>query len=515
MSNGIKTSISVNLAFLFLFAMGVTAFSALTLVRQVMVKKEVERALHLARAVADFGFDEAGKRDVAGLRFALGGMVEGSAVTLVKVSLIDEDLSYGFGIDARVGEAEEAIRQAVKAGKPLIIKGAGTRLFGLDGAVIAAVPFEAPMRGGVAVVVATGKVSDWLTNTVKLLALYILINLCIVTFAGVSQVSKVAVKPVARLLAKAEDAGTEDRFFFQEETGSEFSRLSMALNTMISRINEDREKLKVTVQELKETNAELSRAQEDVVRAEKLSAMGRLASGVAHEIGNPLGIITGYLSLIQSAETDSERGDYITRTEEEVARIDGIIRQLLDFNRSGDEGQKTVVSVHELVEDIRELVRVQPLLKGIDFTTNLSARDDGVTATHGALRQVFLNLVLNAVDAIAAAGTEHGVLGVTTCNVTEDGGRRLLEVVVEDNGAGIPEADLPNIFDPFFSTKEPGEGTGLGLSVSFLIVEGLGGTLRAESHIGDGTRMISQFPVLGDGPLDPRSANAPNSRFSG
>ncbi|WP_300667342.1 ATP-binding protein [Desulfoluna sp.] len=494
MSNGIKTSISVNLAFLFLFAMGVTAFSALTLVRQVMVKKEVERALHLAQAVTDYGFDEHGKRDIAGLRFALRGMVEGSAVSLVKVSLLDEDLSYGFGTDTRVGAAEEAIGQSVKAGEPVIVKGDADSLFGFDGAVIVAVPFEKPGRGGVAVVVSTDKVSAWLSNTVKLLAIYILINLCVVTWAGVTQVSKVALKPVTRLLSKAESAGTEEPFFFQEEAGSEFSRLSMALNTMISRVNEDREKLKLTVRELKEANIELTRAQQDVVRAEKLAAMGRLASGVAHEIGNPLGIITGYLSLIKTSEQLDERADFIHRTEEEVGRIDGIIRQLLDFNRSGAKGETVVVSVHELVAEIRELVRVQPLFKGIDFTTALNAENDGVVATHGELRQVFLNMVLNAADAIAAADKQDGSLGVVTRNVRGDEGRIFLEVVVEDNGDGISETDLPNIFDPFFSTKEPGQGTGLGLSVSFLIVEGLGGTLRAESD-SNATRMILRFPV--------------------
>ncbi|VFQ42654.1 sensor histidine kinase [Desulfoluna butyratoxydans] len=490
MSTGIKTSISVNLAFLFLFAMGVTAFCALTLVRQVMVKKEAERALHLVRAVADYGFDEAGKRDVDSLRLVLGGMVEGSAVALVKVSLLDEQLSYGFGTDERGAEAGEAIEKAVTKGEPVLVKGSGMGLLGLGGAVVAAVPFEASVRGGVAAVVDTAKVSAWLTDTIKLLALYTLINLVVVTFAGVSQVSKVAVKPVRRLLAKAEDAGTEDPFLFQEEAGSEFSRLSMALNTMVSRINADREKLKISVRELKELNTELSRVQEDVVRAEKLSAMGRLASGVAHEIGNPLGIITGYLSLIQSAETDLERSDYIARTNEELSRIDGIIRQLLDFNRSGDCGDKDVVAVHDLITEIRELVRVQPLLKDINVRTNLGAHDDGVMATTGALRQVFLNLVLNAADAIDGTGRENGSLVISTRNVVEDDRRQCLEVVVEDNGGGISDADLPNIFDPFFSTKEPGQGTGLGLSVSFLIVEGLGGSLRAESRHGEGARMI-------------------------
>ncbi|BCS99255.1 two-component sensor histidine kinase [Desulfoluna limicola] len=495
MSSGIKTSISVNLAFLFLFAMGVTAFSALTLVRQVMVKKEVERALHLAQAMVDIGFDEKGKRDVSGMRFVLGGMVEGSAISLVKVSILDEDLSYGFGTDPRVGEAEEAIAKAVRTGKPIIEKGKANRLLGFDGAAIVAVPMEKPARGGVAVIVSSKKVGARLKNTVKLLAFYILINLCVVTFAGVSQVSKVAIKPVTRLLSKAENVGTEEHFLFHEEAGNEFSRLSMALNTMISRINEDREKLKLSVRELESANAELKKAQEEIVRTEKLAAMGRLASGVAHEIGNPLGIIAGYLTLIKSAEAAEERDDFIHRTEEEVGRIDGIIRQLLDFNRSGDKGEKVVVGVHELVGEISELVRVQPLLKEIDFTTKLQARNDGVVATHGELRQVFVNMVLNAADAIEAAQRDQGTISVTTRNTEEDDGRFSLEVAVEDNGEGIAEGDLLNIFDPFFSTKEPGQGTGLGLSVSFMIVEGLGGSLRAESRNGEGTRMILRFPV--------------------
>lgn len=495
MSSGIKTSISVNLAFLFLFAMGLTAFFALTLVRQVLVKQEVQRAGHLVQAVAHMGFDDSGQRDMNGLRFALGGMMESSAVTLVKVVLLDQDLSYGFGTDPRVGEADAAIRDAVKAGAPIVHRGDANPLFGFGGAVIVAVPLDPPMRGGVAAVVSTEEVASWLESTVKMLAFYILVNLCVVTFAGVAQVSKVAIKPVARLLAKAEAVGTDGNHFFHEEAGSEFSRLSMALNTMISRISEDREKLKISVRELEAANAELTKAQEEVIRAEKLAAMGRLASGVAHEIGNPLGIITGYLALIKTVDSPEKRDDYIHRTEEEVGRIDGIIRQLLDFNRSGAKGEKVVVGVHELVGEIRELVRVQPLLKDIAFTTELLADQDGVVATHGELRQVFVNMVLNAADAIAAAQREHGTIGVFTRNIPGDDGQPLLEVVVEDNGEGIPEQNLLNIFDPFFSTKEPGQGTGLGLSVSFMIVEGLHGSLRAESVDGQGTRMILRFPI--------------------
>ena len=495
MSYGIRTSIGVNLAFLFLFAMGVTAFFALTLVRQIMVTHEVERALHLAHAVAEMGVDAKGKRNLEGLRFVLGGVAESSAVSLVKVSLLDDDLTYGFGSDSRSGVAETAIKKAAISQKPVIQKGGSSRLFGFEGAIVVAVPLDASVRGGVAVVVATEKVNAWLEETLKLLGFYILVNLCVVTFAGVYQVSKVAIKPVTRLLSKAENAGTESHFIFHEEAGSDFSRLSMALNTMIARINADREKLQASVRELEGANAELKKAQAEVVRAEKLAAMGRLASGVAHEIGNPLGIITGYLSLLKSTEKSDEKLDFIQRTEEEVGRIDRIIRQLLDFNRTGAEGEKEVVGVHALVGEIRELVRVQPLFKGIDFSTDLLAGIDGVMATPGELRQVFVNMVLNSADAIVASGRGAGGLAVSTRNVAVADGDSLLEVVFEDNGEGIDEGNLGNIFDPFFTTKEPGYGTGLGLSVSFMIVEGLGGSLSVESTPGVGTRMILRLPV--------------------
>ena len=491
MSYGVKTSISVNLGFLFLFAMAVTAFSALTLVKQVMVKKEVERAYHLAQTVGELAFDQEGRRNMAGIRFAMGHVVEGSAVTLVKLSIPGDDLSYGFGNDPRLAEAEKAINETIETNEPVVKHLGSSPFISFGGAVVVAAPLTGAKRGGVGIVVSTDVVEGWLSGIVKILSFYIVINLLVVTFAGVWQVSKVALRPVNRLLAKAEDVESVDGALFHDEVGSEFSRLSMALNAMISRINEDRKKLKKSVQELEVANADLKKAQQEVVRAEKLAAMGRLASGVAHEIGNPLGIVTGYLALMKGADTPEERDDFIHRTEEELSRIDGIIRQLLDFNRNGNSGEKGAVSVHGLVEEVQELVRVQPMLKEIYFTTELEAEEDGVLSTDGELRQVFMNMVLNAADAIEAAEVEKGHIHIRTRKPDDDH----LEVVVEDNGGGISQKVLGNVFDPFFTTKDPGEGTGLGLSVSFMIVEGLGGSLRAESREGDGTQMIMEFPV--------------------
>ena len=490
----IKGRIGLHLALLFLFAMGITAFFALTLVHQMMVKKEVKRALYLAHTVAEMDLFLERTPDLQGMGGILGALVDTSAISLVEISLPDDELRYGFGTPLAGRRVKVALHRAMATGEAIMDKGSVSLLHGLEGATIVALPLNGPARGAVAVVVATEAVRGWLAEPVKLILFYILINLCLLTVAGVHQISKVTLKPVTRLLAKAENLGSQEPFFLGGEVGSEFSRLSLALNTLISRINEDRERLKASVSQLEGANQELKRAQEEVIRAEKLAAMGRLASGVAHEIGNPLGVITGYLSLIGTSEIPEERADFIRRTEEEVGRIDGIIRELLDLNRGTLSGERSVVRVHALVGELRELIRVQPLLKGIDVAMTLAAGEDAIVATHGELRQVFVNLILNAADAIKSVD-RSGIITILTRNIQIPGAPSRLEVVVADNGAGMSAETLPFIFDPFFSTKEPGQGTGLGLWVSFRIVEGLGGRLTAESHPGEGTRMIFQFPL--------------------
>ncbi|MCG8472237.1 MAG: hypothetical protein MI742_10300, partial [Desulfobacterales bacterium] len=122
MSYGVKTSLSVNLGFLFLFAMAVTAFSSLTLVKQVMVKKEVERAWQLAETVSRFGFDSSGKRSMNGLRYAMGHVVKGSAISLVKIDIPDENLVYGFGDDPRLEETHAVMADAMETGEPQLKK---------------------------------------------------------------------------------------------------------------------------------------------------------------------------------------------------------------------------------------------------------------------------------------------------------------------------------------------------------------------------------------------------------
>jgi len=316
------------------------------------------------------------------------------------------------------------------------------------------------------------------------------------------QISKIYFRPLARLAKRAEDYNEDDQVMFAvRKEDNELHKLSKALNSMLRRIAADKETLKATVSSLEKANAELKQAQRDMIRAEKLASVGRLSAGIAHEIGNPIGIINGYLELLKQADvTRTEQIEYITRTENEINRINTIIRQLLDLARPSRSGAE-IVSVHQIVQDMTDVFKFQPLMSDINWELMLEAEKDTIFADPGQLRQVFLNLILNASDAIALSDNrQRGKLRIQSRLVSrtlESGATEAatLQVILEDNGTGIPEEHLGNVFDPFFTTKEPGKGTGLGLSVSFMIVEGMGGTIQASSKEGQGTRMTLLLPL--------------------
>jgi two-component system NtrC family sensor kinase len=339
-------------------------------------------------------------------------------------------------------------------------------------------------------------------RTQKILIIYIGINALILSAIGMYQISKIYFRPLARLAKRAEDYNEDDEVMFSvRKEDNELHKLSKALNSMLRRIAADKETLKATVSSVEKANAELKQAQRDIIRAEKLASVGRLSAGIAHEIGNPIGIVNGYLELLKQADvTRAEQIEYITRTENEINRINTIIRQLLDLARPSRSGAE-IVSVHEIVRDITDVFKFQPLMSDINWEVMLEAERDTIFADPGQLRQVFLNLILNAGDAIALSDNRHcGKLRIQSRLISGRHGNgeadaSALQMIFQDNGTGIPEEHLSNVFDPFFTTKDPGKGTGLGLSVSFMIVEGMGGTIQASSNEGQGTTMTLLLPL--------------------
>jgi len=329
--------------------------------------------------------------------------------------------------------------------------------------------------------------------------IYAFINTIILTLLGIYRLNKITVKPIQRLVSRAEAyRESDDNVFMLEKEDNEFSQLSKSLNRMMMHQAQDKEKLQDSVKSLEKANRDLGKAQRDLIRAEKLASVGRLSAGIAHEIGNPIGIIKGYLSLLTDQSiSDEEKTDYIERTESEVERINSIIQQLLDFARPSGKDQD-VISVHQILNDLEEVCHFQPALSCIRFRLHLDANKDQVTANARQLRQVFLNLLLNAADAVQNSDVEGQLVIQTELSVMSDKDSHEQEMFVVrfiDNGHGISEEGLTNIFDPFYTTKAPGKGTGLGLSVSFTIIEGLGGSIKADRTDSGGTCMTIMLPL--------------------
>jgi len=356
---------------------------------------------------------------------------------------------------------------------------------------------------GASIVLPLEGIYQSLRRSQKILFIYLFINTVVLTLIGIYRLSKVYFQPLARLARRAQDYREDDEMLFSvRKEDNELHNLSGSLNSMLRRISADKEKLRSTVNSLEKANLELKRAQEEIIRAEKLASVGRLSAGIAHEIGNPIGIVMGYLELVKQKDIpDAERKEYIQRTEAEIERINTIIRQLLEISRPSNAGLK-VVSVHELIDDVAEVLDVQPLMSGIALECRLEAQNDRVLADSNQLRQVFLNLMINAADAISSEGKAvNGKLLIQSSLASETSEqppdhKTHLKIMFIDNGPGIPKENIANIFDPFYTTKEPGKGTGLGLSVSFMIVEGFGGKMSVSSAIGEGTTMTLLLPTV-------------------
>jgi len=339
----------------------------------------------------------------------------------------------------------------------------------------------------------------------KIVLLYILLNTLFLALFGFYLIYRSTIRPISRLVKRAEEFKEGDTFFLTSSADqNEFGKLSSSLNVMLRRLEDNKAELKTSISSLEKANLELQQAQEEIIRSEKLASVGRLASGVAHEIGNPIGIVLGYLGLLKGSELNNEeRRDFINRIEKEIGRINRTIRNLLDFSRPS-KGEMRAVSVHKIIGDMVDILKPQPMVSYSDIFLDKGAKKDTVLADPDKLKQVFLNLSMNAIDAMEAGQSkdesQKNMLSIRTNlspeakpNKKVNGSRIHIEFI--DNGSGIPAEDLTRIFDPFYTTKEPGKGTGLGLSVSLRIIEDIGGDIKVKSEVGKGTKIIIILPL--------------------
>jgi two-component system NtrC family sensor kinase len=293
--------------------------------------------------------------------------------------------------------------------------------------------------------------------------------------------------PVDRILDAAERLASEEGLpVLGEGSGLALSRAAIAFERTAAALEEERRRLAGKVEELTRADQALDDARASLARSERLATVGRLASGLAHEIGNPLGAISGYVEVARARlprDADPDLADAVSRIAEAATRIDRTIRDLLDFARPAPP-RLAPLTLEAAVESAIRLARVQPRFRKVEVVTGLP---DGlrVVADEHQLGQVLLNLLLNAGDAMGGGGR-------VTIIAREDGGA--VELAVADEGPGLRPEHLPRLFEPFFTTKEPGEGTGLGLAISHRIVESMGGTLGAANGTPRGATFRLRLP---------------------
>jgi PAS domain S-box-containing protein len=268
----------------------------------------------------------------------------------------------------------------------------------------------------------------------------------------------------------------------------------IASNNVTKRV-ELEEALKLYTVELEDKvdkgTATAKKLEQQMMHSEKLAALGRLAAGVAHEIGNPLTSISTFAQLLREMAQDDFTKNSLDIINNHIQRITEIVRRMSTFARADALNIKST-QMNEVLNSTLDLMRLDKRMKSsIEIAVDLDRQLPTTLIDEGQLSQVFINVFLNALDAMP----DGGKLTVTTRRGSDDQGRDAILVEFSDTGIGIPAHELEKIFDPFYTTKEPGKGTGLGLSLSYNIVKRFKGDIKVESQAGKGTVFTVIFPV--------------------
>lgn len=508
--HGLKTNIAIHLSVLLLLAMILLDFVMIITARRELLRSEISKGHILISGIQANKMFFSESENIAGNSDSqndFGRLLKDAGFSCAIVMDAKKNRVYFHGENCTLQEDIETLtRQSIRSGDKT------SRFFGSTWGVLGKqsrnLIISAPLLrngnvvAGVSLVLPLKGIYKTLRRTQYILLIYIFINVFVFSFFGYYRLSRIIVKPLQSLVKRAEEYIEDDEMFFlYEKKGNEFKKLFKALNSILKQIADDKERLRTTVTSLEKANIDLKQAQKEIIQAEKLASVGRLSSGIAHEIGNPIGIVVGYLELLKQNDiSEEDKKEFILRTENEINRVNTIIKQLLDFSRPSSEAPK-VVSVHSIIRETVDVFKFQPLMSDIQLNLSFIAENDRVMADPNQLRQVFLNLLINAADAISSVESHFKgkilitseVVPIVQAESAEH--LEMLKISYIDNGSGISKENLGNIFDPFYTTKEPGKGTGLGLSVCFMIIQGVGGKIQASSEESKGLTINIYLPL--------------------
>ena len=357
-----------------------------------------------------------------------------------------------------------------------------------------------------------------------LLGLLLLVDSAVFVLLGGYLIDRLVVRPLRMAVTTAEAiAGGDYARRAPEGETREIAALYGALNRMTEQLLSNQRLLTENVRSLDDTNRVLLATQRDLVQAEKMASIGRLAAGVAHEVGNPLGAVLGYAAVLRRRGGDPE---IVGGLEREARRIDTIVRRLLDYSRPAPAAREPV-DVNASLRRVVELLRAQGKLEGIEVELSLAEGLPPVLADTHLMDQVFVNLLDNARAAMAGRGVLNvrtlldryrpdrpiptrrtgdppGIsyahlrrprYGVYRDTAGIEPGAEIVRVVIADTGQGIAPEHIEAIFDPFFTTRAPGEGTGLGLAIVASTMADFGARIEASSAQGGGAVFTLCLPT--------------------
>jgi two-component system NtrC family sensor kinase len=332
-------------------------------------------------------------------------------------------------------------------------------------------------------------------SLVRIIVQLFITALVIVVFINILA-SLTVLAPIRRLLIATERIGGGDLTHPVDAAGrDEIGDLGRAFNDMLGRLRGSEAKIREQLESLRQTHGELQAKEDQLVESEKMAAVGRVAAGVAHEVGNPLGSVTGYLAMLRDEKlSEEEFRDCLQRTGQELERVNRIMHDLLNYARP-QRLEWCDMDVTSLVRDTLTLVASQQEFAAATFRTKLA---EGLPVVRGDLhlaQQMLVNILLNASQAMP----DGGCITLRTFADASGGAG----ISVEDEGPGIRDEDLSHIFEPFFTLKKQGRGSGLGLALCKRIAASMNVSLEVDSRPGDGATFRLTFPTRGGEEREP------------
>ena len=482
---GLKTKLVIVLLATTAMAFVLIYFAATRLTSSFLIDQELRFAARSADAISEVLYHLAD--DEGRLQAALRSAAQSAGLESVQV-LDDrfETMAPGDCTPAEILVGPSALRELAESKH-----GARMLYSPTMGEVFAAVR---PIRGGGYVFSARGTAEFYerRESVITLLILWSGVVMLAIAVAGILLMRQVIVRPIERLVQSAGAFATgAGGSLFDTSSSDEFGMLSDSVTAMAERIRNDRQRIEEQVAQLQKMNRELQDAQEQLIRTEKLASVGQLAAGVAHEIGNPIGIIQGYADMLAAGELGEEdQTQAYVQIARASARIDATIKDLLDFSRPAVD-EEVSCSLLSVTGEVIELVRPQKRFRGVEIRLD----SDLPESTCGRIppsryKQVLLNLLFNASDAMEGKGR-------IDVGITRQQG--MIHASVADTGPGVDDNLKIKIFDPFFTTKAVGQGTGLGLFVAHTILSLYGGRISVRNREEGGASFLLELADEHDG----------------